>query len=87
MWSYEAPFNTNGRIQRISYHMSVETSSYKLVIMLKDGQIKRLAMCKDADFPHPTDRVALYEAREQREDIPVSVELPKVKQEKGCVLM
>ena len=87
-WSWDAPFDTNGRIQRISYHMSVETSSYKLVIMLKDGQTKRIGMCKDADFPHPTDRVGLHEAREQREEILIAAPLPVLQpQQKGCSVM
>ena len=89
-WAWDAPFDTSGRIQRISYHMSVETSSYKLVVMLKDGQTKRLGMCKDSEFPHPTDRIALYEAREQREEIPISIEAPlplQQPQQKGCSVM
>ena len=65
----------------------METSSYKLVVMLKDGFTKRIGMCKDADFPHPTDRVALHEAREQREEIPIPIEVPKKQPKEGCSVM
>ena len=84
MFVWEAPAGTNGKIQRISYMMNVETSSYRLYVMMKDGSTKKVSMCFDKDFPHPTDRVALYEGREQRQEIPVSVQQP-VKQ--GCFIM
>lgn len=85
MWVWEAPSGTTGKIQRISYLMNMETSSYMLYVMMKDGTTKKMSACKDSDFPNLNDRVALYEAREQREEIPLAV--PMVKQEKGCTLM
>ncbi len=89
MFAWEAPAGTNGKIQRISYMMNVETSSYMLYVMLKNGGAKKISMCFDKDFPNPTDRIALYEGREEREEIALAVPLPKpvMAKESACSLM
>lgn len=87
MYVWEAPAGTNGKIQRIAYLMSVETSSYILYVMLKDGSTKKVSMCKDSEFLNPNDKIALYEAREQREEIPIQVKQPKQEKQEGCILM